>query len=128
MAAHSVDVVFHAHDHVAVVGEKLDREGRGEGVIYALGGQGAGGTHTPGWKRRGWFREHMDYDENGVADFLEGVTGSVGAGFYLVTVTGRERVDLAYVLSDPDPKVNADAAVVARGGKDASGAASIFAA
>ena len=28
------------------------------------------------------------------------VTGSLAPGFYLVTVTGRERLDLAYVASD----------------------------
>jgi hypothetical protein len=106
MAEHSVDVVFHAHDHVAVVGEKLDRDGRGEGVIYALGGEGAGGKDTPPWQQRAWFREEMDYDENGVADFLEGATGSVGAGFYRVTVAGSERGDLAYVQSDPDPALD----------------------
>jgi len=42
----------------------------------------------------------MDYDANGEADFLTGVSGSLAPGFYLVTVTGRERLDLAYVASD----------------------------
>jgi 3',5'-cyclic AMP phosphodiesterase CpdA len=100
MREQGVDVFFHAHDHVAVVGEKPDAEGRGEGVFYVLGGQASGDGTGPAWQHQTWFREWMDYDANGEADFLTGVTGSLAPGFYLVTVTGRERLDLAYVASD----------------------------
>jgi hypothetical protein len=100
MREHGVDVFFHAHDHVAVVGEKPDAEGRGEGVFYVLGGQASGDGSGPAWRDRTWFREGMDYDADGEPDFVSGVRGSLAPGFYLVTVTGRERLDLAYVASD----------------------------
>lgn len=100
MREHGVDVFFHAHDHVAVVGEKPDAEGRGEGVFYVMGGQASGDGSGPAWQHQTWFREWMDYDANGEADFLTGVTGALAPGFYLVTVTGRERLDLAYVASN----------------------------
>ena len=100
MREHGVAVFFHAHDHVAIVGEKPDAEGRGEGVFYVLGGQASGDGSGPAWQHQTWFREWMDYDANGKADFLTGVSGPLAPGFYLVTVTGRERLDLAYVASD----------------------------
>jgi len=38
----SVQFVFHAHDHLALAGEKLAPDGTGEGVIYVMGGQATG--------------------------------------------------------------------------------------
>ncbi|NRA00545.1 MAG: metallophosphoesterase [Myxococcales bacterium] len=103
MRENGVDVFFHAHDHVAVVGEKLAPDGSGEGVFYALGGQASGDGRGPSWQDQPWFRARMDYDGDGAADFLGDRTGTLSPGFYRVTVRGRERIDLAYVGSDADP-------------------------
>ena len=106
MRENGVDVFFHAHDHIAVVGEKRAPDGRGEGVYYAMGGQSSGDDFGPGWSRFDWFQEQVDYDEDGVADFLSGANASSQPGFYRVTVKGRESIELAYVMSSPDPQRN----------------------
>jgi hypothetical protein len=99
LSEHGVALVFHGHDHVAVVGEKQDERGRGEGVYYAAGGQVAGAGDGPGWSRFPWFQEQYDYDGDGRADFLDAENGTLEAGFYRVTVYGRKRVDVAFTAS-----------------------------
>jgi hypothetical protein len=102
MSERGVDLFFHAHDHVALVGEKLDADGHGEGVVYALGGQASGTGEGPNWVDLPWFRAAMDYDGDGEPDFLPGSkTGTILPGFYRVTIHGRESVDVVYVASDP---------------------------
>ena len=48
----------------------------------------------------------MDYDEDGVADFLSGANASSQPGFYRVTVNGSESLDLAYVMSSPQAELD----------------------
>ena len=110
MREYGADVFFHGHDHVAVVGEKKSADGRGEGVYYAMGGQASGDRYGPGWSRFDWFQEQVDYDEDGVADFLEGGNASSQPGFYRVTVRGRESVELAYVISSAEPELDGSVA------------------
>jgi|GEM_PF-894921 len=102
---HGADVFFHAHDHVAVIGEKRGPDGRGEGVFYALAGQAAGETDGPSWVANTWFANQMDYDGDGRPDY-EGSNGTTAPGFYRVTVEGTKRVLLEFVRSDsPDAPV-----------------------
>lgn len=108
MRENGVDAFFHGHDHVAVVGEKKAVDGSGEGVVYVLGGIPAG-SGLPGWGDEPWFRHQMDYDDDGVPDFLSNVNGSVQAGFYRITVHGRDRVEVEYVGTDQDdPAANGE--------------------
>ena len=107
MRENGADVVFHAHDHVAVAGEKKGPDGAGEGVYYVLGGQAAGDEGGPIWENLSWFREQYDYDGNGEADFLSNVNGARRPGFYRVTVHASDRVDIAFVGSDvTDPTMD----------------------
>jgi hypothetical protein len=102
---HGADVFFHAHDHVAVIGEKRDPDGRGEGVYYAMAGQASGDADGPGWVAEPWFASQMDYDGDGRPDYA-GANGTAAAGFYRVTVEGTKRVLLEFVRSDsPDAPV-----------------------
>ena len=106
MRENGVDVFFHGHDHIAIVGEKKAPDGRGEGVYYAMAGQFSGDDFGPGWARFDWFQEQVDYDEDGVADFLTGANASSQPGFYRVTVKGSESVELAYVMSSSQPELD----------------------
>ena len=110
MRENGVDVFFHAHDHIAVVGEKQAADGRGEGVYYAMGGRASGDHYGPGWSDFDWFQEQVDYDEDGVADFLNGKNASSQPGFYRVTVNGKQSIELAYIMSSPSPERNATVA------------------
>ena len=102
---HGADVFFHAHDHVAVIGEKRGPDGRGEGVYYAMAGQASADADGPGWVDNPWFASQMDYDGDGRPDYA-GANGTVAAGFYRVTVEGTKRVLLEFVRSDsPDAPV-----------------------
>ena len=100
MRNHGVRFCFHAHDHVALIGEKKNSRGEGEGVYYIMGGQ-ASGTR-PRWLNKDRFHENADYDNDGQADFLSNVNGTLARGFYRVTVYGSERVEIAYIASAPD--------------------------
>jgi hypothetical protein len=110
MRENGVDVFFHAHDHIAVVGEKRASDGSGEGVYYAMGGQASGDEFGPGWSRFDWFQQQVDYDEDGVADFLSGRKSGGNAssrpGFYRVSVNGKRSIELAYVVSSPRPELD----------------------
>ena len=102
---HGADVFFHAHDHVAVIGEKRGPDGRGEGVYYAMAGQASGDANGPGWAANSWFASQMDYDGDGQPDYT-GANGTAAPGFYRVTVEGTKQVLLEFVRSDsPDAPV-----------------------
>jgi hypothetical protein len=100
MRENDVQLFFHAHDHVALVGEKLDTEGRGEGVHYVMGGQAS--SLGPRWIRLPRFRQNTDYDGDGEPDFLSEVNGTAKPGFYRVTVHGSSSAEVAYVSSDAE--------------------------
>ncbi|MEK7201446.1 MAG: metallophosphoesterase family protein, partial [Patescibacteria group bacterium] len=98
MNTYNATVFFSSHDHVALAGEKRDATGQGEGVYYVTSGKSSniGGA----WLSQSWFVDTMDYDNNGIADYLEGRWGSDHSGFFKVTVQGSEQVDVAYLGSD----------------------------
>lgn len=105
MLQHGVQAFLYGHDHVAVVGEKQNAAGEGDGVHYILGGQLA--LNASPWRGEPWFQNEMDWDEDGVADYDSGYRGSRSVGFYRVTVFGEAAMVFEYVSSDPeDPAAN----------------------
>ncbi|MAE27724.1 MAG: metallophosphoesterase [Planctomycetota bacterium] len=100
MKQHGVQAFLYGHDHVAVAGEKQNAAGEGEGVHYILGGQLA--LNASPWRGEPWFQNEMDWDEDGVADYDNGYSGSRSVGFYRVTVFDKEAMVFEYICSDPD--------------------------
>ncbi|HJO27562.1 MAG TPA: metallophosphoesterase [Planctomycetota bacterium] len=100
MVRHGVQAFLYGHDHVAVAGEKQNAAGEGEGVHYILGGQLA--LNASPWRGEPWFQNEMDWDEDGVADYDNGYSGSRSVGFYRVTVFGKDAMVFEYICSDPD--------------------------
>jgi hypothetical protein len=93
---HGAQLFLSFHDHVVVWGEKVDESFVGEGVIYATGGQAAG-TGAPSWSHLAWYQTEMDYDNDGVPEYMTGTTGTRAKGHFKVTVHGKQRVDLDYI-------------------------------
>lgn len=97
MKEYSGQFFFLSHDHVAVIGEKKDSNGNGEGVYYISGGKSSG-VGAP-WSKLNWFMEVMDYDNNGLADYNEDIWGVTDSGYYEITADSN-RVDIKYIVSD----------------------------
>lgn len=95
LKAHDAQVFFTFHDHVVVYGEKPGPNGEGEGVTYVVGGQG--GALSPGWAQQDWYRETMDYDEDGVPEYATDVTGTTKRGYFRVTVEPGGQATFEYV-------------------------------
>ncbi len=102
-----VQAVFLFHDHVAAYGEKPGLDGVGEGVVYATCGQV--GSNVPPWSDEGWYRKAMDFDDDGIAEYMTDVTGTRKRGYYRVSV--GERATVEYVGTDLEDPTK-DGAVV----------------
>lgn len=105
MKEHGAQLFLSFHDHVVAWGEKVDEEYRGEGVYYAIGGQAAA-AGPPGWASLPWYKEAMDYDEDGVPEYQTGTTGTEAKGHFKVTVHGDERLELEYIEASEVKKAN----------------------
>lgn len=105
MKEHGAQLFLSFHDHIVAWGEKVDEEYRGEGVYYAIGGQAAAGG-PPGWSSLPWYRKAMDYDEDGVPEYLTETTGTEAKGHFKVTVHGSERLELEYIEASEAKKDN----------------------
>ena len=93
MQKYGAQFFFYGHDHVFAYGEKLDPEGRREGIHYVAGGKPTGGRSS--WSRMKWFQDLYDFDGDGTPDYR------IDKGFVRVTVRGKESVRLEYVVTDP---------------------------
>ncbi|MFT4539417.1 MAG: 3',5'-cyclic AMP phosphodiesterase CpdA [Planctomycetota bacterium] len=101
MRENGVNLFFHAHDHVAIAGEKKSANGQGEGVYYVMGGQCSNDhPNGPGWASDSGYQAEMDYDSDGTADYLSGVNGSLVTGYFLVSVEGSAAVQVEYIESN----------------------------
>lgn len=96
MKAHGAQLFLSFHDHVVAWGEKVDKDFKGEGVYYAIGGQAAA-AGPPTWASLPWYKQAMDYDGDGVPEYQSGVTGTEAKGHFKVTVHGDERIELEYI-------------------------------
>lgn len=92
------------HDHVVVWGEKVGRGFEPEGVIYAIGGRSSGIAHN--WTNLPWYMNAMDYDKDGVPEYMTGTTGTRLPGWFKVTVNGTDSLNLRYLRSSTDPNFN----------------------
>jgi len=92
------------HDHVVVWGEKVDENFAPEGVIYAIGGRSSGIAHN--WTNLAWYQNAMDYDGDGVPEYLTGTTGTLAPGWFKVTVNGKDSMHLSYLRSSTNPAVS----------------------
>jgi hypothetical protein len=92
------------HDHVVVWGEKVDENFAPEGVVYAIGGRSSGIAHD--WTTKAWYQDAMDYDGDGVPEYMTNQTGTRAAGWFKVTVNGRDSMQLRYLRSSTNPAVN----------------------
>jgi hypothetical protein len=102
MKASGAQLFLSCHDHIVAFGEKRDAAGRGEGVWYMTAGKGSG-VQSP-WSNQDWYAELMDYDEDGVPEYLTEVTGTRAPGYVRVTVDGKHWLSVEYVqtsLTDP---------------------------
>ncbi|MBT6402749.1 hypothetical protein HOK09_04820, partial [Candidatus Woesearchaeota archaeon] len=94
---------FLSHDHVATIGEKKDANNQGDGVYYISGGKSSG-VGAP-WSKLNCFKDVMDYDNNGVADYNKGIWGSADSGYYEI-VTDNNKADIKYIVSDLNSAFN----------------------
>ena len=85
-------------------GEKVDENFVGEGVTYVIGGR-ASGIGNP-WTNEDWYKTAMDYDGNGVLEYLTNTTGTKVVGYFKITVHGSERMEFTYLRSHQVPSVN----------------------
>jgi hypothetical protein len=92
------------HDHVVVWGEKVDENFAPEGVIYAIGGRSSGIAHN--WTNLTWYQKAMDYDGDGVPEYMTGTTGTRAPGWFKVTVDGRDSMHMQYLRSSTNPALN----------------------
>ena len=92
---HGAQVFFSFQDHVVVWGEKVDEEFRGEGVTYITGGRSSG--VGAGWADLPWYQTSMDYDGDGVPEYMTDVTGTRKVGHFKVTVHGKQRLEFEYL-------------------------------
>lgn len=101
MVNHSVDIVFHNHDHVMAAGEAQDPNGIGEGIYYVVTGHAAGNSSASRWSDDPWFQKAYDYNYDGVGDFDQGITGTRDVGFFDITVNATQ-ADIKYIRSDAE--------------------------
>lgn len=112
MRDRGVQLFVSFHDHIVAMGEKPGIDGVSEGVAYLVGGQCADaasedvGVPGPPWAHEKWYQEAMDFDGDGVPEYLTDRTGTLEKGWFKVTVHGAERVDLDYLRSSADPALN----------------------
>lgn len=96
MKQHGAQVAFLCHDHVAIIGEKLDETGFGEGIYFVTGGSASAGAPWTAWDS---FRSEMDFDVDGVPEFETNVTGTTERGYFRITVQ-YDGLLLEYVRTD----------------------------
>lgn len=87
MKTHGVQLFLYGHDHVALIGEKLDAQGDGEGVHYVLGGQMA--VNQSSWIETEVFQQQADWDEDGKPDYPLGWRERPSVGAWLVEIEGQ---------------------------------------
>jgi hypothetical protein len=76
----------------------------GQGVVYVMGGQAS--SLRARWDDLPSFRASLDYDGDGIPDYLSGRNGSRERGFYMVRVVGGERAEVSYVASSVAPEID----------------------
>lgn len=104
LKAHGAQLFMTFHDHVVVWGEKVDQNFAPEGVVYAIGGRSSGIAHD--WTNKAWYQQAMDYDNDGVPEYMTNNTGTRAPGWFKVTVNGKSSMVLRYLRSSTTPSVN----------------------
>lgn len=94
------------HDHVSITPtEKLVADGSGSGVWYVKGGQI--GAFNPNWLASPAFQNEMDWDLDGIPDYVTDTVGSRKRGYFRITVDGPQAVTFDYVQTNVnDPAIN----------------------
>ncbi len=105
MKEHGAQLFLSFHDHIVAWGEKVNADFEGEGVFYAIGGQGAA-AGPPTWSSHAWYKAEMDYDNDGVPEYQSGKTGTLAKGHFKVTVHGTDQMVLDYIEASTNKRKN----------------------